>query len=246
VWLILCHAYDASSHWLSQALRNRGVLGVEMLSAEELPYALSWKHLLSSQSVSVEFELNGGRTYRSSQIDGVVNRIDHVDPRVWHRSTDGDREYVLQELSAFYSSWLFGLPCPVYNPPDPLCLSGRSRTLAEWTVLAGKAGLAAAVFHTSSRDGEVRKVGESTRDQQGAGLLSLLAFHEKVFGPPVGSAIREGCAKLTFLSGCPILGIDFHVATSGELTFACARTMPDFRIGGALLVAEIAKRMGRG
>src|SRR5208337_3320813 len=205
-----CHAYDASSHWLSQALRNRDVRGVEMLSADELPYALRWKHFLNSQSVSVEFELNGGRVYRSSQIDGVINRIDHVDPQVWHRSTHGDREYVLQELSAFYSSWLFALPCPVYNPPDPLCLSGKFRTQAEWTVLAGKAGLPAAAFHTNSNRGEVRDFGGSARGEQGAGLLSLLAFREKVFGPPVGSALREGCAKLAFLSGCPLLGIDFH------------------------------------
>jgi len=240
MWLILCHTHDAPSHWLFQALRTRGVAEVEMVSAEELLYALRWKHLLNTSSVSVEFELNGARTYRSSQIDGVINRIDHIDSRAWYRSTDNDREYVRQELSAFFSSWLFSLPCPVYNPPDPLCLSGRVRSPAEWTVLASKAELAGCEFYTSSREEQAR----ITNDRHAAGLLSLLVFDGKVFGQPVATAIREGCARLASLSGCGILGVDFHVTMGRKPTFARASTMPDLRIGGPLLVEEMAQRMG--
>jgi hypothetical protein len=83
----------------------------------------------------------GNRLVCSDEIDAVINLLTAVFPLELTHITDGDREYVANEMTAFLLAWLSELPCPVIDRATPLSLAGCGRWPAEWAALGERVGV---------------------------------------------------------------------------------------------------------
>ena len=115
-------------------------------SAEDValvtPESLSvpgWRHYPGSpESSSAPL---GGREVGECDVTGVLSRMWGVGEFDLPHIVPEDRAYVSQEMTAFITSWLYGLPCPVLNRPTPTCLTGINWREEEWTHRAARLGI---------------------------------------------------------------------------------------------------------
>jgi hypothetical protein len=217
MWLVLCHADDLPALWAYQGLKARGLAPLELVSAESLAFSLRWEHRVTSEEVSFRITLADGRQLSSDGVFGALNRMQFVPLPHWRRAAPKDQEYVQQEITAFYTSWLYALPGPVLNPATPVGLSGAWRRPAEWVKLAAQAGLDTPDYPTVPP----------------AICRTVLVVDGAVVPGGVPDAVAEGCHRLAALSRTPLLGVGFEVQPSGAWLFTAATTTPDLRLGGA-------------
>src|SRR5580704_12733445 len=105
--LVLCDEADRSALWAMEALRSRGHSPM-MLTGAQLASAVRWKHRVGAGAAECEIDLPGA-CLRGSGMRGVLNRLPYL-PSAWQRRIGGpDRTYALQEMYAFYLSWLHAL-----------------------------------------------------------------------------------------------------------------------------------------
>lgn len=233
MWLVLCHTNDLNALWAYQGLQARGLVPLELVSAESLSFSLQWEHRIDTESVSFRITLADGRQVSSERIFGALNRIQFVPLPHWRRASVPDQEYVQQEMAAFYTSWLFALPGPVLNPATSSSLSGAWRTPMEWMKLASQAGLGVPVCH----NGQVLAPGLTRRE-------TVLVVHEQVIGD--GIPVAHGCQRLAEISRTPLLGIDFEVTPDGSWYFAGASPTPDLTRGGAQFLDALKSCLEKG
>jgi hypothetical protein len=215
MWLLLCDRSDLSALWAYRALRARG-LAFELVSTDVLGYAIDWEHRLGAHGTTIRIRLADGRAVDGGQLQGVLNRIASVPNGPAARADRADREYALQEVQAFWLSWLSGLCCPVLNRPTPLGLGGAWRDRTEWLMLSARAGLATAAYRSGN--------GDRPRPSRQALVVA---------GRLVGEAppdVVAGCRELATLSGTDLLGIEF--AADDAWTFVDATPHPDLSVGG--------------
>jgi hypothetical protein len=245
LWLILCHGDDPCGPWAREGLLDRGLAPVRLLRAESLGPALRWEHRIGREGASVAFTLPGGEEVRSDRVRGVLNRLGRVTG--WHslsRATAADREYAIQEIYAFFLSWLSCLPGPVLNRPTPQGLCGRERHESEWVWLARAADLPVSPYRLPGDDA-LGGAGSRTPLREGASV-SVLVVGRRVFGP-VTLEVGDSCRRLAELADTAILGIDLVTGADGRWWFACATPRPDLRVGGEPvldLLAEIFRAEG--
>lgn len=115
-------------------------------SAEDValvtPEALSvrgWRHYPGSPESSAA--VLGGREVGECDITGVLSRMWGVGEFDLPHIVAEDRAYVGMEMTAFITSWLYGLPCPVLNRPTPTSLTGLNWREEEWTQRAARLGI---------------------------------------------------------------------------------------------------------
>jgi hypothetical protein len=101
--------------------------------------AAGWRHHLGSPEDSAA--VVGGRTLPVADIKGVVTRLWSVGEADLPHVVPEDREYVAVEMSAFLTSWLSSLECPVLNRPTATCLAGPNWRAEEWTHRAARLGI---------------------------------------------------------------------------------------------------------
>jgi hypothetical protein len=82
----------------------------------------------------------------------VLNRLVSVPDEMLRPAHPQDRDYVTQELTAFFLSWLYSLPPPVLNRPAPHGLCGSWRHRSQWVWLAARAGLPTPSYRQTSFD----------------------------------------------------------------------------------------------
>ncbi|GAH68563.1 unnamed protein product, partial [marine sediment metagenome] len=152
MWLILCSSTDVSAIWAYHRIKALGFEPLELVSTEMLVYSLYWEHRLSNDAISVNIQLTDGRRISQNKLNGVFNRIVSIPFECLQLVHPGDYEYALQELTAFFLSWLYALPSPVINRPTPQGLSGKSRHISEWIWLASRAGLKTPVYKKDCRN----------------------------------------------------------------------------------------------
>jgi hypothetical protein len=152
MWLVLCDASDVAALWAYRELRARGVAPLEIVSADDLVLADRWEHRVGEAGASIRIEVNG-LDIVGTRLSGVLNRLYAVPTAHWRSASPADQEYVQQELTALFLSWLHALPCPVINRPTPQGLCGQWRNEAEWVCLAHRAGLPVALYRQSPHDG---------------------------------------------------------------------------------------------
>ena len=109
MWLVLAPAADPSAAWAFRGLRARGLAPLELVSSELLLRSRRWVHRVGGGGDSVEVDLPDGRMIRSQDVRGVLNRITYIGLDELLPPSD-DRDYVVQELHAFFISWLNALP----------------------------------------------------------------------------------------------------------------------------------------
>ncbi len=241
MWLVLCHSGDVAALWLYNGLRQRGLKPLQLVSAEVLACSRLWEHRLAAGHTTVDITLHDGRAIHGDGLRGVVNRLVAVPMDLWRRASPADRAYVLQELTAFYVSWLMALPCPVLNRPSPLGLAGAWRHQSHWVWLAARAGLRTPDYIQSSQN-PIDRPGALRRRSPPPKVKTVLVIGDRVVGGQPPGALLAGCLELARVSGSGILGVDFADGPEGEWTFVGATPLPDLRLGGeaaldALMIA---------
>ncbi len=244
MWMVLCNANDMAAMWLYEGLRSMRLRPLELVTAQALAYSTHWEHRLGSEGLSVRVGLPDGRWLASDGCNGVVNRLLAAPLDLVQRAVPGDRDYAMQENSAFYMSWLYALPHPVMNRPTPQGLCGQWRHPSEWAMLAAQAGLPVTPWEQSGQDTEDRSY--TTVAPQGAAVRSTIVADGKTFGAPAPEEITRGCEKLSELCGTPLMGVDFYSSPQHTWTFAGATPNPDLRSGGWPLVETIAQVLRKG
>jgi hypothetical protein len=95
-----------------------------------------WRHHLGSPSDSAA--VIDGRVVPVEELTGVLTRLWCVSLQDLPHIVPSDREYVSIEMSAFLTSWLSGLKCPVLNRPTATCLVGPNWQPEEWVHRAAR------------------------------------------------------------------------------------------------------------
>jgi len=133
--VILAGRQDA----VAQALAARwSAEDVALVTPEGLSVG-GWRHYPGSPESSAA--ALGGREVRECDITGVLSRMWGVGEFDLPHIVPEDRSYVGMEMTAFITSWLYGLPCPVLNRPTPTCLTGLNWREEEWTHRAARLGI---------------------------------------------------------------------------------------------------------
>ncbi len=242
MWLVVCHTTDLPALWAYRGLKACGLAPLELVSAEALGSGLRWEHRLGKQGTSLSIKLADGREISSQSLRGVLNRLLTVPVHLWQSAAEGDRDYVTQELSAFYLSWLYSLPCPVINRPTPLGLAGQWRSDTEWVRLAEQAGLATLPYQRSSAALWTEE-GGFRLDFQPAARHTILTVAGRAAGPPAPPEVIEGCSRLGELAKTELLGAQFVEHPDGGWLFAGATPYPDLTLGGTPLLEALARTL---
>jgi len=205
-----------------------------------LAYSLRWEHRLGTEGASIEITLADGRVIRSDSTYGVLNRLQTI-PSAHLRASPTDRDYAVQELFAFFVSWLNVFPGAVLNPPTPQGLSGQWRHASEWVVLAARAGLPSLPYRQTSHDkiDTSRLIGRLVPRDTPVQTVIVVGGH--VVGSNVSPEIAEGCKRLAEIVNTPLLGVEFTSGLAGHWTFAGATPLPDLTLGGQALLDVLAR-----
>lgn len=235
MWLILANAQDEPARWAAEGLKARGLGPVELVTDDVLACSRRWEHRVGAAGADLVIELADGRTLHRQEIGGVLNRLMGVPQGPFRASPDVD--YALQELNAFYMSWLAALPGAVLNPPSVLGLGGAWRHASEWVVLAARAGLPTLPYRQSSRRGDGQFFGSLV--PPGTPLSTVIVTDGALSGAAVPSDLGRACSRFAALAGLPLLGIDFLRSPEGGWRFAGATPCPDLRLGGETFLDQL-------
>jgi hypothetical protein len=236
--LVLCDENDVSALWAAEALRARG-LSPTVLTGADLADAQSWRYRVGTGTNRCEISLSGGDVLHSQDVRAVLNRLQTV-PWAWQRRIGGaDRDYAIQEMYAFYLSWLHGLPGPKLNPPTPQGLCGNPRHPSVWAALAGRAGLPARPFRQTSED--------NPEAHWRAGPPSAATLHvvgARVVGPQsLRRSHGDACLRVSKAADAPLLGVDFLQDPDGVWRMTGASIMPNLCGNGDALADALAEEL---
>ena len=234
--LILCNEADSSALWAAHALTRRGLSPV-LLTGDDLAAVELWRHRVGAAAPDSEIRLSGGRQLRGNNTRGVLNRLTSV-PWAWQRRVGGpDRDYAIQEMFAFYLSWLHALPGPKLNPPTPQGLCGNWRHPSAWAAMAARVGLPVQPFRQSSEDDP----DSAWRCALPAATLHVVGAH--VVGPvELARCYRDACLRLAKAAGSPLLGVSF-LSDPGGWRMTDVSIMPDLMSGGEPLADALATEL---
>jgi hypothetical protein len=235
VWLVLCSPADRPAIWAACGLRRRGVVPIEVVSAEALLLAPVWDHRIGSDgTASSTVRLHDGRVLEYGAIDGVLNRLGTV-PAPSIGPSERDRAYIQQEHAALLLSWLASLR-HVINAATALGLAGAWHSPAHSQWLAAAAGLP--VFPHRYR-GPL----EAGRTRP-AGLprAAIIVFDGRVFGARVPFPLGKACVAYAQLAQTRLVGLEL-VYARGQWVFDGATPMPNLDIGGDAFLDALAAAM---
>jgi hypothetical protein len=229
--LVVCEGFDHAAFWAVHQLCERGI-AVDVVTGDDLAAAECWDHRVGAAGVSISVQLRDGRRFVGDTARGVLNRLSYL-PSAWLQQIGGpDRDYALQEMYAFYLSWLHGLKGPVVNPPTPQGLCGNWRHPSMWMALAGRTGLPVATYRLSSNDDPAR----TWQPRPTAAPLTAFVAGRRVVAPTLRTELHEACRRMANLAGVPLLGVDFAPDGQGGWHFTGASVMPDLIAGGDALI----------
>lgn len=236
---ILCEADDPVAAWAYRGLRRRGLARLELATAPQLANARRYEHRIDGAGVRTAIELFDGRCLSSRTVEGVINRLHTIPCAALPRADTGDRTYAWQELQAFFTSWLHGLPGLVVNRGEPLGLAGRPRDSSAWFALAARAGLP---FRPHRR-------GASFPAPAPDRVVSVVVFGDAVFGPDLPSELAAGCRRFAAASGLEMVGLCFERPAAGRARSAAWRFLgatptADLSAGGEPLLDALATAFG--
>lgn len=236
MWLVLCESGDASARWAFEGLKARGLAPLVLVPSQDLAFA-RWEHRVGAEGTGLVVTLQDGRVLRHEELAGALNRLLYVPQESLMLIAPPDRDYVLQELNAFYMSWLHGIDGPVLGLPTPQSLCGRVRHVSEWSWLAARAGLRVPPYRQSSRAPSPPFTFHPRVVPAGTEVQTMLVIAGRVLGPAVPEPVVAACRRLAELARAAILGIEL---TIDGWSFAGATTYPDLRLGGDAALDALA------
>jgi hypothetical protein len=231
--LVLCDTFDSAAFWAAECLRSRGA-DVEVVTTSDLEAAVRWEHRVRlSGAATIHLQLMDGRHIASGERLGVLNRLTFVPTARLTATAGADRAYAIQEMNAFFLSWLNALPGPVLNRAKPQGLGGNWRHPSAWAVLAGRAGLSSAPY-TQSCQSDPDAAWLQIRPPE---ATTIFVVGRRVVAARGGlpAATEAACLRLAQAAGEDLLGIDF---LHGRFIGASPR--PDLQLGGDNLVDALA------
>ena len=237
MWMILSSCTDVSARWALDALKKLGVTPLEWVQTESLLNARSWEHTIGETGVSTNVQLPNGRAVTNSELKGILNRMSGPPSNQTQLAVAADQEYAQSELTAFYLSWLYALPCPVVNRPTPQGLSGRWAHQSEWVTMANLAGLPVTAYRQTADDSPLS--GYSSLYSKYAGQVSVIVLGSRVFGDELPDALKAGCTRLAKIAKLDLMGINF-IKCGEKLRFAAATPMPSLELGGEACIKHLA------
>jgi hypothetical protein len=234
--LILCEPGDSSAVWAAAELQQRGH-DAHLLFGAALGAATRWEHRVDAESATTAITLADGRQLSSASPEPILNRLPFV-PLDQMRATAGaDYGYAVQEVYAFYLSWLHAWPAAVINRPTPGGLSGSYRHPSQWAVFAARAGLPALPWEQSNADDPMRgweaPPGEA---------VAFAVDGEAVLPPILPAEFAAPCVRLAAIAETALLGITFAREGDGWLMTG-ASPVPDLMLGGAPLADALARAL---
>ncbi len=236
MWLVFCDPNDLAGMWAYQGLQARGLAPIRQISPDDLAFSLRWEHRLSATESFTHIILRDGFEIRSDAISGVLNRLGFLPPGHLLMIEPSERDYVSQELTAFYLSWLHALSCPVLNRPTPTGLAGAWRHDSEWRWLALQAGLSIMPLRMAAQPAPVTPTADYAR-----GVMQMaLIIAGDVWAPDAPAETLAGCQRLATLAQTAILGLYFDISQDdGVWRFATASSLPDLRIAGEWALSHL-------
>jgi hypothetical protein len=230
--LVLCETFDSAAFWAAESLRSRGA-DVSVVTTSDLEGALRWEHHVGrSGAATIDVQLADGRRFGSREPMGVLNRLAFVPTARLNAIAGTDRSYAIQEMNAFFLSWLHALPGPVLNRPKPQGLGGSWRHPSGWAVLAGRAGLLSARYtQTCESDPDLAWLQSRPPEATTAFVIGT----QMVVARGLPATVEEACVRLAQAASEDLLGIDF---LNGYFIGASPR--PDLQLGGDKLVDVLA------
>lgn len=243
MYLILCSSSDASALWAHNGLQCMGVNPILLLTPETLSSINFWEHRVGNTGARTSFR-SAGYGISDQTLKGVLNRLTGPPQTIFSQVAPGDRDYGLQELNAFYMSWLSSLSCPVFNPSTPQGLAGRWFHVSELLLLAHQAGLTTPEYRQSAADPQEK--GFQPLAPVPAPGQKVIVFEEGVFGAEIPPELRVSCCRFAKLCRTPLLEIDFFHTAASPWTFSHATPVPDLQAGGEPLLQALARRFTKG
>jgi hypothetical protein len=239
MWLVISEPSDESGIWAYQKLSERGLGPIDLIAPEELSYLRSCEYEITSDYSNFEFVLFNGKTIKSEDIQGILNRFYYV--HTMHFAYSKDAGYATEEMNAFFIGWLGSLEVPVLNKPLPYNFHGRYRHVSSWRYLAAKAGLNTIKY--SSSDLAVNQQYDPNLGHYCANgfITSAIVVDDEVIeinSEDLSSEIKEGCIKLGHLSETRLLQLYFARAGQ-DLVFSYASPFPQLVLGGNRIIDKI-------
>jgi len=223
--LVLCGADDIDAVWAAVALREVTGGPVEIVMPEELAARATWRHTVDGSSTRTRLALVDRLDIVDEQIAGVLNRLTLVRESMFPSLPERDRDYAAEEVTALLCAWLLSLPCPVFNRPSPGALVDYRRP-AEWRLLAGTAGLAAAPWRRSTAVAE---------DAEPSPSHAALVAGDAVVGD-VPESVAGGLLQLSALTGIEL----FEASFTDEWALTAVELFPPLRSWGPDAVRALA------
>jgi hypothetical protein len=233
--LILCEDGDPAAAWAAARLCRRGV-AAELLASSQLGDAVRWEHRLDAGAASIAITLADGRVLSSDAAVPILNRLGMVPLRPLRATFGKDYGYAVQELSAFYLSWLHAWPATVVNRPVPQGLCGRHRHASQWTALGAAAGLETLIWAQSSDDPP--DLGWAPR--QPAEATAFVVAGRPLLPPVLPAALARPLARLAALAGTALIGIDFVRDPGRGWIMIGGSPAPNLMLGGEPLIDALA------
>ena len=237
--LLLCHLHDVDAAWLCQRLQQTDPeMPVLIVSMDELLFAREVTHTLGRGGNDFSITLQNGRRIEKNDVSVVINRLYHLDPVVWKQTDPRQYQYVTQEINALYLSLLHTPGAArLYNPPTPVSLGGLHLTLAEWQLLAVRAGLPIPPHWPPPESPQ--QVFSAIPDAR------VLVVDGQLLGTIPPGIPAEACLTLARQSGTNLLELHF-LRQCVAYVFVGATVFPTFHYYGDELVHHLINRMTNG
>jgi hypothetical protein len=244
-WLLFCGPNDLPALWAYEGLKKRGLEPLELVTEDQLGIGCRWLQRIDDRGTTADLMLTDGRRISAAQTRGTLNRLMGIPCTFQLLAQAEDRDYAIQEFTAFLLSWLAALPPPILNAATAQGLSGTWRRETEWIWLAASAGLGVSHYTVSTH----RSVNTMADEQPGMPTESakhtLFVVADRVIGQ-APQHILAGCRQLARMAGTTLLGITFTKTAQGDWTFRGANPWPDLRTGGDALLDALAEALGDG
>jgi len=190
-----------------------------------------WRHWLGEPGD--ERAVVGGEVVPTVAVTGVLVRIGGVTAEDLPHVVEPDRAYVAAEITAFLTSWLTALPCPVLNRPVSNSLMGAPHGNEGWAIVGARAGLRVAhprvAFPSPPPAPWPREA------------VTVSVLGERVFGD-VPPELADQARRLAAAARVELLAVSFDSAAPNA-AFLGAHLWPDLALPA--LAAALLERFAR-